>query len=116
MDPCQRREITGYSDHCRERMAQRNVSDDDIRYIVSRGVMEHRTGVQCFTLPRRSIPTDERSERASLESLVVMVHEGCVITVYRNRHPLRHVRRKAKYHDPNLRRRRSAPHGFAFQS
>ena len=104
MESC-RREITGYSDHCRVRMAQRNVSEDDVRYIVSRGVMERRTGVQCFTLPRRSIPAADRPERASLESLVVLVCDGCVITVYRNRHPLRHVRRKAKYHDPNLKRR-----------
>ena len=86
-------------------MAQRNVSPDDVRYIVARGVMERRTGVQCFTLPRRCIPAGERAEHASLESLVVLVCDGCVITVYRNRHPLRHVRRKAKYHDPNLKRR-----------
>jgi hypothetical protein len=116
MEGCQRREIIGFSDHCRERMAQRNVSDDDVRYIVARGALEYRTGVQCFTLPRRSIPADERSERASLESLVVLVCDGCVITVYRNRHPLRHIRRKAKYHDPNLRRRRSASQAIAFRT
>lgn len=105
MESCRRREIIGFSEHCRERMAQRNVSDEDVRYIVARGVMEYRTGVQCFTLPRRSIPADERSERASLQSLVVLVCDGYVITVYRNRNPLRHIRRKAKYHDPRLRRR-----------
>lgn len=100
-----RREISGFTDHCRERMAQRNVSEDDVRFIVARGLLEYRTGVQCYTLPRRSIPAEERSERASLESLVVLVCDGCVITVYRNRRPQRHVRRKAKYHDPTLRRR-----------
>jgi hypothetical protein len=111
MESCRRREIIGFSDHCRERMAQRNVSVEDVRYIVARGVMEYRTGVQCFTLPRRSIPAGERSERASLQSLVILVCDGYVITVYRNRHPLRHVRRKAKYHDPRLRRRHVlAPH------
>jgi hypothetical protein len=98
-----RREIVGFSDHCRERMAQRNVSEEDVRYIVSRGACEYRTGVLCFTLPRRSIPAEERSLRASLESLVILVHDGYVITVYRNKRPMRHVRRKAKYHDPHLR-------------
>jgi hypothetical protein len=98
-----RREIVGFSDHCRERMAQRNVSEDDVQYIVSRGACEYRTGVLCFTLPRRSIPAEERSLHSSLESLVVLVHDGYVITVYRNKRPMRHVRRKAKYHDPHLR-------------
>lgn len=98
-----RREIVGFSDHCRERMAQRNVSEEDVRYIVSRGAWEYRTGVLCFTLPRRSIPEEERSLRSSLESLVILVHDGYVITVYRNKRPMRHVRRKAKYHDPHLR-------------
>jgi hypothetical protein len=89
-------------------MAQRNVSEADVQYIVSRGECEYRTGVLCFALPRRSIPEDERSARSSLESLVVLVHDGYVITVYRNKRPLHHVRRKAKYHDPHLRSMRAA--------
>jgi len=116
MESCRRREVTGFTEHCRLRMAQRNVSMDDVRYIVNCGVMEHRTGVECYTLPRRSIPAAERAERASLESLVVLVHDGCAITVYRNRHPLRHVRRKVKYRDPNLRRRQLAPHGIPYRT
>ncbi len=107
MDSGRQREVSSYTDHCRMRMAQRNVSADDVQYIVARGAMEYRTGVQCYTLPRRCIPAEERSDRASLETLVVLVCDGCVITVYRNRHPLRHIRRKAKYHDPNLKRRGS---------
>lgn len=98
-----RREIIGYSDHCRERMAQRNVSEADVQYVVTRGECEYRTGVVCFALTRRGIPAEERSDRASLESLVILMHEGYVITVYRNKRPLRHLRRKAKYHDPSLR-------------
>lgn len=94
------REIAGYSEHCLRRMAQRNVSEADVEYIVTRGACEYRTGVLCFTLPRRSIPVDERRDHSSLESLVILMNDGFVITVYRTRRPLHHIRRKAKYHDP----------------
>jgi hypothetical protein len=94
-----RRQVVGFSDHCRERMAQRNVTEDDVCFVMSRGAMEHRTGVICFSLPSRCIPVGERDARASLTSLVVLVKEGWVITVYRNRRPLRHIRHKAKYND-----------------
>lgn len=103
-----RRQVVGFSDHCRERMAQRNVTEDDISFIMARGALEHRTGVICFTLPGRCIPAGEREARASLTSLVVLVKEGWVITVYRNRRPLRHIRHKAKYNDARLSRRSRA--------
>lgn len=103
-----RREVVGFSDHCRERMAQRNVTEDDVCFVMSRGAMEHRTGVICFSLPHRCIPAGEREARASLTSLVVLVKEGWVITVYRNRRPLRHIRHKAKYNDARLSRRSRA--------
>jgi hypothetical protein len=108
-----RRQIVGFSDHCRERMAQRNVTEADVRFVMLRGVLEHRTGVICFTVPRRRIPTEERSLVGSLESLVVLVQEGWVITVYRNRHPLRHIRHKVKYNDAQLSRRSRAALSFA---
>lgn len=46
--------------------------------------------------------------RGSLESLVVLVQEGWVITVYRNRRPLHHIRHKVKYNDARLSRRSRA--------
>jgi hypothetical protein len=108
-----RRQIVGFSDHCRERMAQRNVTEADVRFVMTRGVLEHRTGVICFTIPRRCIPSEERSMRGSLESLVVLVQEGWVITVYRNRRPLRHIRHKVKYNDARLSSRSRATLSFA---
>lgn len=107
-----RRQIVGFSDHCRERMAQRNITEADVRFVMSMGVLEHRTGVICFTIPRRSIPAEERPLRGSLDSLVVLVEDGWVITVYRHRRPLHHIRHKAKYNDPRLNRRTRAMLAF----
>lgn len=88
------------SKHGRLRVAQSNLSTDDVELVRRYGVLEHRTGVRFYFIGRREV---ERYRHvapriAKLHSIVLIVSQDddTVITVYRNKHALKQIRRKSK--------------------
>lgn len=94
-------EINKYSvsKHAERRMAQRNLSAQDVELALRLGHKEHRTGAQFFFLGRRDFPCGAEKELARLAGTVVVVEADAVIaTVYRNHHALAKIRRKSKHY------------------
>ena len=84
-------------------MAQRNLSERDVEYVLTYGCREFRGGVEFRYLRKRDIPPEDRSKFARLEGTAIVVGSASnaddVITVWRNRrNGLRHIRRKSKVH------------------
>lgn len=75
------------SNHAWQRMAQRNVSLEDIRFVLEHGRKFHRAGVIFFHLGKCDIPHTKRRQAARLEgTVVVLSHKvATIVTVYRNR-------------------------------
>ncbi len=89
--------------HSLERLAQRNLSQADIAYVMQHGRVEHRAGTAAYFLGKRDIPhCDRRDQRiAQLEgTTVVLIRCGgkfVVLTAYRNRQRgLKNHRKKSK--------------------
>jgi hypothetical protein len=91
----------GFSDHADLRCVQRNLSEEEVHFIIQHGEMTRRTGVIFFHLRKRDIPPqytrDQRIGR--LIGTTVVVDKECtlVITVYRNDEARKKDRRKTKY-------------------
>ncbi|MCL4508986.1 MAG: DUF4258 domain-containing protein [Chloroflexi bacterium] len=88
-----------YSYHALTRSCQRALTPDQIAYVLIYGTPVFRAGALFYVLRRRDItPGDLRSDEvAKLEGAVVLVSEGVITTVYRNRRALRSIRKKQKY-------------------
>lgn len=89
--------------HACRRAAQRNLTKDALRYIMTYGREYHRTGVSFFALARRDIPPEDLRLPwvARLEGAVALVSaDGAVITLYRDPNSFRAILRKAKYYAP----------------
>lgn len=75
--------------HASRRMAQRNVSDQDIHFILRYGQKLHRAGCIIFFLRQRDIPPDKQADKAftRLEGTAVVINRrfSRILTVYRNR-------------------------------
>jgi hypothetical protein len=100
--------------HALTRQARRNLSDEDIEFVVARGRYIYCGGALHIFLRRRDIPKDMLADDhfARLEGTVLIINvqraTPVLITVYRNRNSLKQIRSKAKY---DVRHRRSAhPH------
>lgn len=85
-------------------MAQRNVSIDDLEYVLEHGKRINITGITVYILRKRDIPHDDRnkSEITRLEGTVVLTgftQNGDleIITAYRNKSAFKAFRSKAKY-------------------
>ena len=85
-------------------MAQRNVSLDDIKYVLEHGERIHTTGITVYMLRKRDIPHADRnkSEITRLEGTVILTgftQKGDlqIITAYRNKSAFKAIRSKAKY-------------------
>lgn len=98
------RSTLALSKHARLRMAQRNISPNDLEYVLAHGVRINRTGVTVYILRRRDIlQGDRRTSRITrLEGTVVITDFGRdgtleIITVYRNKNAFKAIRGKAKY-------------------
>ena len=85
-------------------MAQRNVSRNDVEYVLEHGERINTTGIMVYILRKRDIPQDDRnkSEITRLEGTVVLTgftQDGNleIITAYRNKSALKAFRCKAKY-------------------
>jgi hypothetical protein len=82
-------------------MAQRNVSERDIAFILCYGQKLHRAGAIVFYLRQRDIPPDKQADEdyARLEGTAVVTnrHFSRILTVYRNRQSgLRHIKQKSR--------------------
>lgn len=96
----QRGDDAQLSKHGRQRAAQSNLSIDDVALVRRYGVLEHRTGVRFYFVGRREVERYRvvAPRLAKLHDIVMIVScdDETVITVYRNRHALKQIRRKSK--------------------
>ena len=87
--------------HASRRMAQRNVSEQDVHFILRYGQRLHRAGAVIFFLRQRDIPPDKQADKSytRLEGTAVVInrHFSRILTVYRNRQRgLRHIKQKPR--------------------
>ncbi len=89
--------------HAEYRKAQRNLSDQDINYVLLYGQIFHKAGAVITHLREKDIPKADQADqrRQKLTGVtVVMTTEGerKVLTIYRNRRfGLQHIKRKPNY-------------------
>jgi hypothetical protein len=94
-----------FSKHVVSRMSQRNLSKDDVIYVICNGRKVQNAGVTHHFLGKKDILVGDRSndEITRLEGTVVLsdFHASNrrlrIITVYRNRGAFRKLLRKTKY-------------------
>ncbi|WP_245863084.1 DUF4258 domain-containing protein [Candidatus Viridilinea mediisalina] len=91
------------TDHARTRQAQRNLSDDEVAFVLDHGQYVRSGGALHIFLRRRDMFGDQAvcQQYQHLEGSVLVMNDTgevpILITVYRNRRGLRYIRRKAKY-------------------
>ena len=90
------------TDHAEQRMAQRNLSLNDVLFVLKHGKCYHRAGAMFFYLRGKDIPKRRQRDQkiSKLEGATVILSRDApaILTVYRNRdNGLRHIKRKAKY-------------------
>ncbi|MBX3053589.1 MAG: DUF4258 domain-containing protein [Caldilineaceae bacterium] len=92
-------ETVELSNHAVTRMAQRNLSTEDVEYVLQFGCRVRSGGVlHCF-LRYNDIPKTDRKRVRRLEGTTVLL-DRCgqnIITVYRNRRGLKGIRQKVKW-------------------
>lgn len=91
------------SRHAKLRLAQRNLSIEDVEYVLAHGQAHQAASATIVHLGRRDIPFDHQrlSRLRRLEGTVLVLqgtHREHLVTVYRNRRRgSRDIKRKAKY-------------------
>jgi hypothetical protein len=75
-------------------MAQRNLAPEEIELVVMRGRKLHRCGAEFYFLGARDLPAALRLTHARLIGTTVVIADGTVRTVYRNRRAHASIRRK----------------------
>src|SRR5258705_1946590 len=99
---CMKRTLRS-SEHAVVRQAQRNLSQQDIDFVIAYGQQLYSGGALHVFLRRRDIPNDKSIYRqfARLEGTTLVIAQEnerlLLITAYRNRHGLKAIRIKAKY-------------------
>ncbi|MCB9422242.1 MAG: DUF4258 domain-containing protein [Ardenticatenaceae bacterium] len=89
-----------FTGHAEQRMAQRNLSWEDVQIVLMCGQRFHKAGAIFIYLRSRDIPdelqSDNRFSRLEGTTIVVSRDEpGLILTVYRNRQKgVGHIRRK----------------------
>ncbi len=92
-----------YTAHAINRQAQRNLSPDDIDFVLRYGRRYHCAGVMHICLGRRDIPGERELTRryARLEGTTLVLKatpDGPVlVTAYRNRRSFKQARAKQKF-------------------
>jgi Domain of unknown function (DUF4258) len=87
------------SQHAHQRLAQRNLTVDDVSLVCDYGIREHRAGVICYFLGRRqaqAIQHVKDVERLIGVTVLCCPHCRCVITAYHNQHGMKRHRHKSK--------------------
>ena len=96
-------EVSSISAHAGLRLAQRNLSPDDVRYVFTHGRLYHTGKAQFIHLGLRDIPADDRrnDRLRRLEGTVLVLDPTSgqhLTTAYRNRrHGSRDIKRKPKH-------------------
>ena len=86
------------SKHAALRMAQRNLEVDDVSTVLRFGRREHSAGAEFFFLGERDLPIgSERKLARLIGSVVVVIKEKIIATVYRNRQAISKIKRKPKH-------------------
>jgi hypothetical protein len=94
------------TEHVIRRQARRNLSNQDIWFVLEHGRRVHCAGALHIFLGRRDIPGDKPTYQrfAHLEGTVLVCdqqsEELIVITAYRNHHGFKQIRTKTKYVQP----------------
>ena len=94
--------VSTMSDHASRRLAQRNLTTDDVHYVYTHGRLHHRGKATFVYLGLRDIPVkdlrEDRYRRLEGTVLVLDPDTGChLTTAYRNRQRgSRDIRRKLK--------------------
>ena len=89
--------------HALQRQSRRNLSNDDIDFVVAHGRYIHCAGALHIFLGKRDIPADRETARrySHLEGTVLILDATeaapVLITAYRNRRGLKDIRTKRKY-------------------
>lgn len=85
--------------HARQRMVQRGLSREDVLYVYDHGKRLHAAGAQHRVLRRIDIPAGDTRTMARLNGAVVTLDRAgtTVLTVYRNLHAPKHLRRKPRW-------------------
>ena len=84
------------SRHAVRRMAQRNVDTNDLYPVIRFGRLTHVAGAEFYFLGTRDLPPGLRLDLERLVGITVVVREGQVLTVYRNRRSPGMIKRKLK--------------------
>lgn len=84
--------------HAETRMAQRNLDEESIRFVLENGQRYYKEGIIQVFLGSRDIPKEHKKRYGRLEGTVVLVSPSLtIITVYRNRKGgVQSIRRKSK--------------------
>lgn len=84
------------SNHARIRMAQRGLSEADLRYVLRFGRLHYAADAVIYFLCGADIPSADRSKMGRLEGAAAITSfDGTVITVWRNRaYGMKVIRRK----------------------
>ena len=90
-----------FSDHAIDRMARRDLTEEDIEYVLWYGRKVYCGGALHIFLGSRDMPKGDKryGQLARLEGTTIVLDSQSgrtVITVYRNRRALRGIRRKSK--------------------
>lgn len=96
------------SDHALMRLAQRNLHQSEIEYVLKYGRRIYNGGVLHVFFGSKDIPgKDLRNKRAhQLVGTTILVNsktKDVVVTAYRNRNGLKDIRKKAPYCIPTVR-------------
>jgi hypothetical protein len=94
--------LPAFSDHSFLRATQRNLSVEEIDYVVCYGQLFHRAGVEFYFLCRKDLPsTDQGNARYQrlVGTAVVLSRDGrTIITTWRNpRNGLKRIKCKPEY-------------------
>jgi hypothetical protein len=84
------------SQHAAIRMAQRNVTENDLFPVIRFGRLTHAAGAEFYFLGKRNIPENLQRKLERLVGVTVVARDGQIITVYRNRLAPGKIRRKLK--------------------
>jgi hypothetical protein len=102
------------SHHAQHRQARRNISVDDIHFVLANGQRLYCAGAMHVFLGRRDLPGERHTYQryARLEGTVLVLRDRgshlVLITVYRDRQGLRAIKAKAPYDRAGRRRTEKA--------
>jgi hypothetical protein len=89
------------SKHAARRSGQRSFNDTEIAYVHAHGRLLRRTGIRFYFLGTRDVPPCDRKigwiARLIGTTLLVSPDDTMLITLYKNQHAIRDIKRKAKY-------------------